>query len=323
MDSESLFPIIIAVLAAIVAWGLGVLVVNIIKGERRKLSHRLAGTSGSTGASASSAASSIVFAADDEGLPLALAGISFFRGLNRQLVHAYPEASLVKFLGLSVALAIGGFLILTIVVDSAPIGSAGFFVGGYLPYMFVGRKKSKRQSMLCEQLPEGLDFLQRILRAGHSLSTGLAMMGEELPKPLGEEFRRCYDQHSLGTPLDSALKEMARRIDSTDFAFFVTAVLIQRQTGGDLSQVLGNISGMIRQRARLQQYVKAKTAEGRFTGYILVAFPILMFFVASSMNPDYKKNLLEDSTGVMLLCVAGGLVLAGLFAIRKITTVKV
>ena len=144
-----------------------------------------------------------------------------------------------------------------------------------------------------------------------------------MPKPLGGEFRRCYDQHSLGQPLEEALREMARRIESTDFAFFVTAVLIQRQTGGDLSQVLGNISGVLRQRIRLSQFVKAKTAEGRFTGYVLVAFPIMMFFIASSMNKDYKKNLLENSTGLTLLAVAGGLVILGLVTIRKITTVKV
>src|SRR5205085_6835476 len=103
------------------------------------------------------------------------------------------------------------------------------------------------------------------------LSTGLQMMGEELPAPLAAEFRRCYDQHSLGTPLEDALKDMATHIESTDFAFFVTAVLIQRQTGGDLAEVLGNISKMIRGRLRLLQQVKAKTAEGRFTGYIMVA----------------------------------------------------
>jgi tight adherence protein B len=116
---------------------------------------------------------------------------------------------------------------------------------------------------------------------------------------------------------------MARRIESTDFAFFVTAVLIQRQTGGDLSQVLGNIGGMIRQRIRLQQFVKAKTAEGRFTGYILVCFPVLMFFIAATMNPEYKKNLLGTSSGLTMLGVAAVLVVLGLITIRKITTVKV
>src|SRR6185369_4677416 len=123
---------------------------------------------------------------------------------------------------------------------------------------------------------------------------------------------RCYDQHSLGQPLEDSLREMARRIESSDFAFFVTAVLIQRTTGGDLSQVLGNISGMIRQRIRLQQYVKAKTAEGRFTGYILVAFPILMFFIAYTMNPDYGKVLLHTSSGLTMLGVAVTLVILGL-----------
>jgi len=208
-------------------------------------------------------------------------------------------------------------------MDSFWMGLVGAMLGGYLPLMMVLKKKNKRQRQLAMQLPEALEFLQRVLRAGHSLSTGLAMMADELPQPLAAEFRRGYDEHSLGQPLDACLREMARRIESTDFAFFVTAVLIQRQTGGDLSQVLGNISGMIRQRIRLQQYVRAKTAEGRFTGYILVCFPVLMFFIASSMNPEYKKNLLGTSSGLTMLSIAAALVVLGLITIRKITTVKV
>jgi tight adherence protein B len=116
---------------------------------------------------------------------------------------------------------------------------------------------------------------------------------------------------------------MSARIESTDFAFFVTAVLIQRQTGGDLSEVLRNISGMIRQRVRLHQQVKAKTAEGRFTGYIMVAFPIVMFFIASSLSPDYSQTLLHTPTGLKMVGIAFTLQAAGLLAIRRITTVKV
>src|SRR5258706_4719288 len=207
-------------------------------------------------------------------------------------------------------------------MDSAWVALAAAGVGAYLPYMVVVKKKNKRQRKMAEQLPEALDFLQRILRAGHSLSTGLSMMAEELPQPLSAEFRRCYDEHSLGQPLEDCLREMTGRIESTDFAFFVTAVLIQRQTGGDLSQLLGNISGMIRQRIRLQQYVKAKTAEGRFTGYILVAFPVLMFFIASGMNPEYKKNLLGTSSGLTMLEIAAALIVLGLGTIRKSTTAR-
>ena len=116
---------------------------------------------------------------------------------------------------------------------------------------------------------------------------------------------------------------MALRIESTDFAFFITAVLIQRQTGGDLSEVLKNISGMIRQRIRLQQHVKAKTAEGRFTGYILSAFPGVMFCIAYTLNPQYAGVLIHTSTGLMLLGIAFGLQLMGLYFIKKITTVTV
>jgi tight adherence protein B len=172
-------------------------------------------------------------------------------------------------------------------------------------------------------LPEALDFLSRVLRSGHSFSTGLQMMGEELPQPLAGEFRRAYDQHSLGLSVEESLKDMAKRIESTDFAFFITAVLIQRQTGGDLSEVLGNISGMIRQRIRLEQHVKAKTAEGRFTGYILSAFPAVMFVLSYMLNPDYAGVLIRTNTGLTLLGVALGLELMGLYFIKKLTTVRV
>lgn len=105
----------------------------------------------------------------------------------------------------------------------------------YLPLAVLNARRNRRQRQLSMQLPEALDFLSRVLRAGHSFSTGLQMLGDELPQPLAAEFRRAYNQHSLGQTLEDCLKDMARRIESTDFAFFVTAVLIQRQTGGDLS----------------------------------------------------------------------------------------
>lgn len=148
------------------------------------------------------------------------------------------------------------------------------------------------------------------------------MMADELPQPLAGEFRRCYDQHSLGQPLDESLKDTAGRVDNTDFSFFVTALLIQRQTGGDLSEVLGNISHMIRGRIRLQNQVRAKTAEGRFTGYILVAFPAVMFGLVYTQNPEYCHKLLTGD-GRYLLGIALGLQMAGLFTIKKITTIKV
>jgi tight adherence protein B len=317
---EDLFPILVALCVTMLVWGLTALVLGIVRNEKRTLAGRLAGTSGTTGAV--TAATSIVVA-ETPGLHPLLARYALMRGIHRQLAHAYPEASLVKFLGLSAGIGFAVGLLFLAIFELFWMALAGLAIGAYLPCLHVVRKKNKRQRQLADQLPEALDFLQRILRAGHSLSTGLSMMADELPRPLSSEFRKCYDEHSLGQPLEECMREMARRIESTDFAFFVTAVLIQRQTGGDLSQVLGNISGMIRQRLRLQQFVKAKTAEGRFTGYILVCFPVLMFFIASSMNPEYKKNLLGTSSGLTMLGISATLIVLGLITIRKITTVKV
>ena len=181
----------------------------------------------------------------------------------------------------------------------------------------------KRKRLLNDQLVDALEFLSRVLRAGHSLSTGISMLSEELPNPLAAEFRAAYDQTTLGVPLERALTEMAERVESTDFAFFVTAVLIQRQTGGDLAEILDNIGGMIRNRIRLQQHVKALTAEGRLSGYILSAFPIVMFAITWVLNPEYASTLVSTQLGQIMLIVAATMTMLGLLLIKKIVTISI
>jgi tight adherence protein B len=317
-----LLPIIIAAVTGLFAWGIICLIQAATDGEKKKLAERL-GSEDRIDNVANARRSIIVQQMEASGLPPAMAEMRIFQGLNRLLIQAFPDWSLLKFLYVVGGLSVTSLFIVWIVSDSLVMGLAASAIGAYLPFFTVSSRRSKRQKNLANQLPDALDFLSRILRAGHSLTTGLQMMGEELPQPMCAEFRRCYDQHSLGQPLEDCLKAMASRIESTDFAFFITAVLIQRQSGGDLSEVLKNISGMIRQRIRLQMHVKAKTAEGRFTGYILVAFPAVMFMIAYTMNPDYAGMLVHTATGLKLLGTAFGLSMFGLFAIRKITTVKV
>jgi len=231
--------------------------------------------------------------------------------------------TVVRFLSLAGSGAFFAFTMMLLLTGSPIPASLGGASAAYPPFFLLTAKRARRQKALASQLPEALDFLSRALKAGHSLSTGIQMMADELPHPLAAEFRQCYDQHSLGHSLDEALKDTAGRVESTDFSFFVTAVLIQRQTGGDLSEVLRNISNMIRQRVRLGQQVKAKTAEGRFTGYIMVAFPVVMFFIASALNPEYSQVLLHTTSGIKMVATAAVLQAAGLLAIRRITTVKV
>ena len=325
-----LLPLIVATAVASFVWGIASIVTGSGRGERRRLQERLgegngqgSGRGRGGGGPPELAGKSITIKLDVEGLPAFLAERPFIQALNRRMLQAYPERSLGRFLMTAAVYAavFGGITL--VVTASFLVGGLAGLAGAYFPFMLLSMKANKRQRQIAMQLPEALDFLTRILRAGHSLSTGLQMMGEELPMPLCGEFRRAYDQHSLGVSLEDSLRETAARIESSDFAFFVTAVLIQRQTGGDLSEVLKNISGMIRGRVRLAQHVKAKTAEGRFTGYVLVAFPAVMFFVGYYMSPSNYGMLIHDPQGRMLLYSAVFLQVLGLFAIKKITKVEV
>ena len=243
--------------------------------------------------------------------------------LEGSLKQSVPDLTVERFLSVAAAFAAGLGLLMLVTRGSLLAAGIAALVGGYLPFVWLARRRLGRQRKLGEQLPEGLDFLARTLRAGHALPVGLNMMGEELPAPLCEEFGRCHDQIALGTPPEDALKGMCERVESTDFAFFVTAVLVQRQTGGDLAQVLDNITGMLRQRIQLQNGVKAKTAEGRFTGVILAGFPMAMFCLMYLMSPDNAEVLVTTFQGKCLL--GGSLLLSGLglFVIRKITNVQV
>lgn len=312
-----IIPILVACSVAMIVFVTTQLIAKLTDKEKRKLKERLSienrdGLNDGTNRS-------ITLQQQDLGM---FSGFKPVEGLSRRLMQAYPDASVQKFMGLMVGCALlVGLIVLTFTVNPVIAALAGIGAG-YVPMIVLNNRRARRQKMLADQLPEALDFLSRILRAGHSLSTGLQMMSEELPQPLATEFRRAYDQHSLGQTMDDCLKDMSLRIESTDFAFFVTAVLIQRQTGGDLSEVLGNISGMIRQRMRLQNHTKAKTAEGRFTGYILTAFPAVMFVVSYSLNPSYASVLLHGK-GLLLLGVAFGFQMMGLYCIKKITTIRV
>jgi tight adherence protein B len=321
MELESLMlPALVAIAAGLAVWG-GIGALSGGDREKKKLAERL-GESNGGGQDISDQFRPILRMTEVRGLPPSLAQKPFIQALNRKLLQAFPGASLGKFIGLAIAMGFITFFMAFAIGGSPWVSLIGGGLAGYLPFFYLNAKRNKRQWQMGMQLPEALDFLSRVLRAGHSFSTGLQMMAEELPQPLAGEFRRCYDQHSLGQSLEEALKDTAARVENTDFAFFVTALLIQRTTGGDLSEVLGNISGMIRGRIRLQQQVRSKTAEGRFTGYILVAFPAVMFGIVYTQNPEYCQKLMTGN-GLYLLGTAFGLQMMGLFCIKKITTIKV
>jgi tight adherence protein B len=311
-----------ALSAALTVWCLVQLASFFLNAERNRIKRRLSADWEGSGAAQLPSSRSIVVELEMKGAPPFIARSAFFRAINRKLVHAFPEASFMRFLWVCLSMGLFSFLIGTWLMDSIPVGILALAAGAYLPMLVLNSRANKRQRILAGQLPDALEFLTRILRAGHSLSTGLHMMGDELPQPVAAEFRRCYDQHSMGQPLEYCLRDMANRVDSQDFAFFVTAVLILRQTGGDLTEVLTNICAMIRGRVRLSQKIKALTAEGRFTGYILIAFPAVLFMICYFLNPKYAGMLLHTDSGRYMLGAAFGLQIIGLIVIRRIIAVR-
>jgi tight adherence protein B len=320
--NDMILPFLVAITVIMLIWGI-YQVIGGLTDERKKVLERLSGEGKPTDGFDPSTLTVVRRVRKIGGLSGFLAHVPFLGGIANRIMQVWPKFSLAKFIFITLGMGGLGFSIMFVVTGTPVLGSAVGVVFAAVPLILLNNSYNRRQRDFLDQLPEALDFLSRILRAGHSLSTGLQMMADELPQPLSGEFRRCYDAHSVGQSLEEALKDTALRVDNPDFGFFVTAILIQRATGGDLSEVLTNISDMIRQRIRLQQHVKAKTAEGRFTGYILVVFPVVLFFVSYYLNPSYASVLLHTSTGLWLLALAAAMLMLGTWAIRKITTIKV
>lgn len=317
----TLFIILVALSVGLGVWSVIQLAFDIANSDQRKLKKRLASQLRDKGPS--DGQRSIRNDVEQQGLAGQLLQHKIFRNLDALVQLSFPELGLPKFLLIMGGITFACFMVTLAASMNFVVAAVTGGLGAFAPVLYLTRRKIKRQKMLDDQLPDAMDFLGRALKAGHSLSSGLQMMGQELPQPIAGEFQHAYDQHSLGISMEKCLKDMTTRIDSTDFAFFVTAVLIQRQTGGDLSEVLKNISGMIRQRVRLQQQVKAKTAEGRFTGYLLTAFPAVIFVILYFINREYASRLTDTSTGLKLLGTAFFMQVMGLVMIRKLTVVRI
>ena len=195
-------------------------------------------------------------------------------------------------------------------------------VAGYLPIAYVKFVRNRRLFKFEEQFPEAMDLLGRALRAGHALTTGLAMVAEELPKPIGPEFQLLFDQQNFGLPLPQALKNFGDRIPSIDARFFVTAVLTQRESGGNLSEVLDNLAKIIRDRFRVKRQVRVISAHGRITGWVLSALPSALGLFFAFTNPDRYYKFAMDPLGAKMIGGALLLQLVGVFIIQKIVKIE-
>ncbi|MBV9404004.1 MAG: type II secretion system F family protein [Acidobacteriaceae bacterium] len=196
-------------------------------------------------------------------------------------------------------------------------------VGGLIPLLLVLRKRAKSMRDFEEQFPEALDFLSRSMRAGHGFSVALEMLSADSPDPLGSAFRRISNDLQLGSSLEVALGKLVVLVPLVDVRFFVSSVLLQQETGGNLGEILSKLAFIIRERFRLKGQVKAASAHGRITGLVLVLMPIAVTAIMSVTSPEYLRELAADHVGrIMIYGAIGGQIL-GFFVIRKITNIKV
>ena len=241
------------------------------------------------------------------------------RVLDQADVNWSASRLLVNLMGLGFLVGVG-----LLFLDYSPLSAAaaGAAVVG-MPVVWLVRKRKKRIRVMVEQLPDVFELLGQALRAGHSLASGIQLVSQQLPDPIAGEFARVFHEQNLGIKIEEAMLNMANRVDQMDVRFFVTAVLIQRTTGGDLGEILDNISSVIRDRIQLLGTVQALTAEGRLSGWVLFLLPVLIFFVALFVSHDYASQLLYTEAGRLMLGTAILMDLMGMALIRYIVNIKV
>ena len=191
-----------------------------------------------------------------------------------------------------------------------------------LPLLYVRYKRGKRLQMFEEQFPEAIDLIARALRAGHALTTGLGMVADEIPAPVGEEFKRLYDEQNFGMSLPDAMRAMARRVPVLDARFFVTAVLTQREAGGNLSEVLDNLASVMRERFKLKRQIRVASAHGRISAWVLSCLPPALAGVLFLLSPNFMRILWDDPWGVQLMLMAMTLQIVGTIVISRLVKIE-
>jgi tight adherence protein B len=247
------------------------------------------------------------------------------RYLNLRLLFEQANVSMTvpTFLMITGGLAAVGLVLPTVAGFSMALAPLIALFFSILPMVWLLFKRKRRLAKFAAQLPEALELMARALRAGHSLAAGFSLVAQEMSDPIGGEFSRTFEEQNLGKPLEEALEDLTKRVPNLDLKFFVTAIVLQRQTGGDLAEILDKIGYLVRERFKIWGQVQALTGEGRLSGIVLLALPPVLFIVVYRMNPDYLMLLFTDDLGKKML--VGGVLtqIFGALVIRKIVNIRV
>ena len=243
--------------------------------------------------------------------------------LDLFLIQANSKYPLGAFILFTIVILLSSFLGGSLITGNYTL-SAGIaiFLGG-IPFFYLHLKKKKRMGKFESQLPEGLDLIARALKAGHAFTTGMKLAADEFDDPLGPEFGETLDEINFGVSVDDALKSLADRVDCPDLKYFVVSVIVQRETGGNLAEIIESLAHLIRERFKLQGKVRILSAEGRLSAIILMALPFLIILGLRIVNPEYINILFEEPLGRKLAVGAGIMMFLGIIAIKRMIKINV
>lgn len=251
-----------------------------------------------------------------------LTGRSYTESLAEELRRTGTSMSPAGFVQLCIVTIVSGVMLGTLIGSSIFAVVFGA-VGAVAPFLWMKRRQRKRLEAFQAQLPDAIDMLVSAMKAGYSFQAAMNFIGEEMPAPLGPEFARFYDEQRLGIDVRSALLSLQTRVDSMDLKMFVTAVLVQRESGGNLGEVLANISDIMRERFGLEGELETLTAESRLSARILALLPLLVFIGMFALNPAFMRPMLQQTAGQIMLVLAGVSVALGYFVMVRIADIDV
>ena len=243
--------------------------------------------------------------------------------LQKTLAQGGLEIRAGNFLGICGLLAVAATAIAYFLSHRVEVAAFAFLVGAVLPYFYASLRRNKRFEKFEELFPEAIDTLARAVRAGHAFTTALEMITSEVAEPVAGEFRQLFEEQKFGMPVRDALMNLTERMPLVDVKFFVTAVMLQRETGGNLAEILDNLSYVIRERFKIQRQVRVYTAQGRLTMALLMGMPPIIVVVMLLINPGFIQPLFADPIGHALLVAGIALQTVGYFVIRKIIRIRV
>ena len=318
-------PVLIIMLASFggvlaLVFGIG----NIIQSRRTSQAEsRLAAFTGGQSASGGQIADEIVRDGLSSATGILGDFVKRFKNLPMFFEQAESPVRIEQFFMICFGAAGGGGLVGLVLRAPAALLPMCCVIGFCCPWLWLWFRRRRRLGKFEAQLADALELMARALRSGHSLSSGLHVVASEMPDPIAKEFNKVHEEQNLGISVEQALKNLLKRIPNMDLQFFVIAVCIQRQCGGDLAEILGKISGLVRERFKILGQVKALTGEGRISGVVLMGLPPVLFMAVYYLNPDYVMILFDREEGRKMLALTGVLQIFGAICIKKLIDIKV